>query len=444
MNRESDFPGRACIGIPRARRRTALSKLSASFVLASALTVAGGAVRAQPAALTIQEALTLAVERDPGLMRRQANAASLRQEAVADGQLPDPQLKLGAVNFPADTLSRTQEPMTQVLLGLQQAFPPGRTLPLRRLQTEARAVAEDAAVAEERLAVARDVRQAWLELHYQLQTAEVLDDTEAVFAELVGITEAYYASGRRNQQDVLRAQLELSRLEDRQTEIAAGIDQARADLAKWVGQEAALRPLAKQATGLPEPANLPELRQKLQHHPLLLVEDARVEEAQLGVDLARQQYKPGWRVELAYGLRGGNNLDGNDRPDFVSGMLMMDLPIFPGNRQDRRLAAGQERRQAALASREDRYRELLRELEATYAAWQRLDERRRSYRETLLVRARQNADASLVAFQSDVTDFTTLMRARITQLDTRLQAERIEVDYSKTQVGLLYLSGEAP
>jgi hypothetical protein len=41
-----------------------------------------------------------------------------------------------------------------------------------------------------------------------------------------------------------------------------------------------------------------------------------------------------------------------------------------------------------------------------------------------------------------VTEFTTLMRARITDLDVRLDDLRIRVDRAKAQASLLYLAGE--
>jgi outer membrane protein TolC len=53
-----------------------------------------------------------------------------------------------------------------------------------------------------------------------------------------------------------------------------------------------------------------------------------------------------------------------------------------------------------------------------------------------------NAQASLNAYQSGVTEFSTLMRARITELDVRLDDLRVRVDRAKAQASLLYLAGE--
>ncbi len=65
----------------------------------------------------------------------------------------------------------------------------------------------------------------------------------------------------------------------------------------------------------------------------------QVAAAETGVELAEQRYKPEFGIDLTYGGRGGNNPDGSSRSDLFSIMVMMDLPLFHKNRQDRYKAA---------------------------------------------------------------------------------------------------------
>jgi hypothetical protein len=106
-----------------------------------------------------------------------------------------------------------------------------------------------------------------------------------------------------------------------------------------------------------------------------------------------------------------------ERPDLFSVMVMVDLPIFPGDRQSRRL-------------------------EEEHAAWTRTGERLERYEKLLIPRARENTEAALNAYQSERGDFTALLRARISELDTRLDALRLRVDRAKARAGLLYLAGD--
>ena len=108
---------------------------------------------------TLEEAERLALSDDPAVQRLQARARALAENAVADGQLPDPKLKLGAVNFPTDTFNRSDTPMTQLQVGLRQAFPRGRSLTYRSRRTEAKGRAEQAMAEDKSLVVLREVRR---------------------------------------------------------------------------------------------------------------------------------------------------------------------------------------------------------------------------------------------------------------------------------------------
>jgi outer membrane protein TolC len=160
------------------------------------------------------------------------------------------------------------------------------------------------------------------------------------------------------------------------------------------------------------------------------------------IRIAQEQYKPGWSAGIEYRKRFGDDPDGNPRSDMMAAMLSVDLPLFTGNRQDRRLAASIADTEAAELRRDDKLRELQRMLATDYADWQRLGERSALYQEKLLREATANADASLHAYQSGVTEFTTLMRARITELDVRLDYLLIRVDRARAKANLLYLAGE--
>jgi len=393
------------------------------------------------AALTLPEAERLALADDPFIAASQARAQALGEAAIADGQLPDPSLKAGISNLPLDTLDIDQEPMTQLVLGLQQAFPRGNTLRYRQRQTEWDATSEQARAEDNTRKVIRDTRISFLELYYQNQAHQIVGTTRDLFAQLVNITQAHYGSGSANQQDVLSAALELSRLDDRATGIRNQEEQFRAALMKWIG-EAARQPVDAAFPGLPALPGKTALEAALEQHPAIRIETAQLESRKQGIRIAREQYKPGWNVGLEYRERFGDNPDGSDRPDMMAAMVSVDLPLFTEKRQDRRLAASQQQSEAARLVRADRMRELRESLESEYANWQRLGERQALYETRLLREADANAIASLKAYQSGVTEFTTLMRARITELDVRLQDLRVRVDRAKAQARLLYLAGE--
>lgn len=396
---------------------------------------------AEPIPLDLANVEALALARDLSAQSLRAQAAAMREQAVAAGQLPDPKLKLGAMNLPTDTFDRAQEPMTQMQLGVQQAFPPGNSRQVKQQRGEAMARAGDAKADAQARAIRREARLRYLELYYQGQAHRIVDASRALFEQLVEITESHYAAGRKNQQDVLRAHVELALLDDRMKRIQTAQDKARAALVKLIGGEAR-GPLAEPLPALAPLPSLSELQQAIAAHPIMRMENSRVEAGRFGVGLARERYKPGWMVDLTYGDRSGENPAGDARSDFFSAMVMLDLPLFTDKRQDRVLAAQQQDLAARQLDRDDRRLELQRVLENDHAEWIRLGERQALYQTQVVPQAQQNAAASVNAYQSGVTDFSGLMRARLTELDSQLVALRVEVDRTKAQARLLYLAGE--
>ncbi len=392
-------------------------------------------------ALTLQAAEQLALRNDPGVESSLARSQAMREDAVADGQLPDPKFNAGIFNLPLDNFELDKEPVTQLRFGLQQAFPRGRTLHYKQRRTEWHSTAEQAKAENHAGMVLRDTRSRFLELYYQVRAKQVIDETRALFSQLVDITQAHYATGRVSQQDVLRASLELSRLDDRTTRTRNEEDKNRAGLMKWIG-DAATQPIAIIFPDLPAVSEKEKLEAALQDHPVIRIESARIESFNQGVHIAREQYKPGWSAGLEYRKRFGDEPGGDERADMMAAMVTVDLPLFTSKRQDRRLAASVQQVKAAQLTRTSRLRDLKAMLNSDYASWQRLGERADLYDAQLLREARANSRASLKAYQSGVTEFTTLMRARIMDLDVRLDELRIRVDRAKAQARLLYLAGE--
>jgi outer membrane protein TolC len=392
--------------------------------------------------LDINEAVRLALTDDPLIAASLARSQALQDSAIADGQLPDPQLRTGIYNLPADNFHINEEPSTQLRVGVQQAFPRGKTLHYRQRQGEwkAKAAAASAELGTRRLVL--DVRKYFLELYYQTRAEAIVAETRALFSQLVDITRAHYASGRVSQQDVLNASLELARLDDHSTRILNAVDSNRATLMKWIGEAASL-PLNSNFPALPTPAARAVIQAALPQHPVIRIETARLEAENQSVRIAREQYKPGWSAGLEYRKRFGEDPDGDDRSDMMAAMLSVDIPLFTANRQDKRLSASIQQASSVQLNRADKLRELKQQLDTEHANWQRLGERAALYQSQLLQASSANAQASLSAYQSGVTEFTTLMRARITDLDVRLADLRIRVDRAKAQASLLYLDGES-
>jgi outer membrane protein TolC len=391
--------------------------------------------------LTLEEAERLALETDYSLQAIDARSQSMSELAIAAEQLPDPKLKFGVVNLPTDSFNLGQEAMTQVLVGLKQEFPRGHTRSLSSARVKKGVERNDQEALDRRAQILLAVREEFTEILLQSKRAGILEQSLATFSDLAQITEDYYATGRAQQQDVIQAVLELSRVKERLSSIQQRGEQARARLAERIG------PVAWDELeqgwpiiGQPKPGQ--EIIEGLASHPRLRAWQHEIARSETGEEIARQRYKPGFAVDVAYGGRGGTNFDGSSRSDLMSVMLTMDVPLFTSNRQDRVVAARVAETSATRFARDDAYRALKSQVEFNAAALNRELERLNLYETTLLPQAEFNAEAAFEAYRNAVDDLTTLMRARISEYELRLDHASLESDELKTRARLLYLQGE--
>lgn len=389
--------------------------------------------------LRLVDAEALAIERDPGRAALEARADSMMERSIAAAQWPDPQLRFGLANLPVESFSLSQEPMTQTVIGLRQVIPATDVLRARSSAARSRAAGFASQRQERARLVRKSVRELWLELAYWTEVERSIRESTVHFESLVDVTRSLYATGRSNQQDILRAELELERLRERGLAATQRSDTLRAELARWLGPRA-LGPLDLSVAGHDRLPDRKTLASGIEEHPLVGLHDARVNTAQAELDAADAGYRPRWSVDLTYGLRAGRDQIGRDREDFASLMFSVDLPIFTDDRQDRERGAATAERRAARAERMDTVRELTTKLDVAIAVWQRTGERIEVYDE-LVRQSELQSRSALSAYQADAGDFGDLMRAYIAVLDARLERSRLTIERQHSWVEIAYLGG---
>lgn len=427
--------------IYRGRMPTQIHFTTCALVLLACVVLSPNAALAQDVMpLTLQEAELLALSDEPGQNSYLSHAEALREEAIAGGQLPDPTMRIGLVNFPIQSGGFSTEGMTQAQLAVRQVFPGGDTRQLTSDKYRSLAL-EMTHMADGRgRDVLTKVRTSWLETYYWREAHVITVDSRPFFDDLVTITRSLYAVGRKNQQDVLRAELELSRLDDRIIDMSERHSRARAALSEWVGDEAT-RPVA---ANLPDWSAVPPLEimhENLQTHPALMAADANVGASLTNVELAKEKTKPDWAIDLGYGYRSGHLSNGKPRSDMVNLSVTFDLPFFRSKRQDRSLGAALSQRRAADQSREEVLRRLSSQLQSENVRWRDLGRRLELYEQTILSISSDNAVAALVAYQSDAGDFAEVMRAYLDDLHTRTDYIRLQVERAQSFAMLANLGG---
>ena len=422
-----------------ARRRLRLNAVAGAIILIGLFGSITATAQSR-APLTIAEAEDLALAAEPGQQAMQTRAAALEERAVAAGGLPEPTLRVGLNNFPIESGGFRTEGMTNASIGLRQAFPAGKTRAISARQFNWRAAELNAGAAARGRDVLTATRSAWLDFYFWQRTYDLVSESRPFFEDLVAVTRSLYSVGRKSQQDVLRAELELSRLEDRLIDSEWQRSLAQAALGEWLGVDA-LRPVATRLPGWDGLPTLAVLQGKLTEHPVLRAADAEIEARSAGVDLANERSKPGWALDLGYSYREGSLPSGQPRSDFVSLGITVDLPIFRKQSVDSNVSAALRERSAAKSDREQRLRSLQSQLAAEHARWRDLTRRLSLYESRILDQAKDHAEASMLAYQSDRADFADVMQSCIAELNTRVDHIRLQVERAQSYAMLANLGG---
>jgi len=390
--------------------------------------------------LTLAEVEDKALLAEPGQQAMRAKALALQERGVVAGELPDPMLRIGLNNFPLQSGGFTTESMTSAGVGVRQAFPAGKTrdIATRRFDFLASEMNQNAAARGRNVLTA--ARQSWLDLYYWERAHALVSESRPLFDDLATITRSLYAVGRKTQQDLLRAELELSRLDDRLIAIERQRSRSRAALGEWIGGDAR-RPVALKLPAWSSVPAFESLQSSLLQHPMMQAADAHIDARVAGVDLAEQRSKPGWALDVGYSYRDGQLSSGQPRSDLITLGVTVDLPFFRKRSVDSSLSAALQERSAANSTREQTLRRLRSQLESEFSLWNDLTRRLDLYDRQILSQASANAEASLLAYQSDKGDFADVMRAYIDDLNTRIDHIRLQVERAQSYAVLANLGG---
>ena len=366
--------------------------------------------------LSIERAVSLALQDNPGLaeVQARADAAALRPSQV--GALPDPVLSLNAANLPLDSFDLTQEAMTQFQVGISQKLPwPGK-LELRADATRLTALGKQDAAREAQLMLARDVRRSWWNLFYLDRALTVVEDNQERLRSFVEVVQVKYRVGEGLQQDVLLAQVELSGQLERAVRLR-GMRRSEAARLRALMDHPGDSSVVLQSIGRPGLDELNDtekwLQQALERRPLLSMKQYALDASDRRLELARKGSYPDFTVKGVYGLRGGENPDGTSRSDFLSLGVSLNLPLYQGRKQDLEVDQRNSERMQARYALDDARREIREQVELALADYAQGREQARLLLNGIIPQTEQAVASMLAGYQVNKVDFLTLVRTQI-------------------------------
>nr|WP_298116461.1 TolC family protein [uncultured Pseudomonas sp.] len=375
------------------------------------------------AALTLDQALDLAEREAPSLAAQAANVQAARHAAVPAGELPDPKLTLGVQNLPIEGDNRGRfdgEPMTMQMIGVMQEVPNRAKRRARVEAAEADVLSAAARERVERLRVRRQAALAWIATRAVEQKLALFEHLYAENDLLAKAVRARIAGGQGQAAENIAPKQEAALLAEAEDLLLQNRAQQRAALRRWVGPRA-VEPLSGR---LPHwPVDAEHYRHNLQRHPELALFEPMTEAAQAEVRQAVADKRSDWSWQLAYQKR--DPAFG----DMVSLELSFDLPLFPGSRQNPRIAAKQAALSQLEAEREAAEREHAEQLAADLAEYQRFDRALRRSQELLVPLAEEKVALTLAGYRSGATALAEVIAARRELIEARLQ----QIDFEQAR-----------
>jgi outer membrane protein TolC len=344
--------------------------------------------------------------------------------------LPDPKINLGYREL------STRE--TQY--GISQALPfPGKL----RLRGEV-AASEADIFEQDYLATALQIiaalKQAYYDLHFIHESASILANTQRLLIQFEDTAEARYSVGQSAQQDIFRAQAEVSRVLARLATLEQKKQSLHADINRLLNRPPA-DPLGTPAgihmTSLKH--HLEELNALLdQSAPLLLQRAKGVERGSKAVELAKRDYYPNFELGAA-GLR--------EEPMGRNGyqiMLSVEVPLYFQTKQRQAVREAQAGREAAVDDMQAIRQELLFRIKDNVAQAERAEQLVKILGEAIIPQARLTLASAQAGYAVGKVDFLTLLNSLLTLQENEIELHGEMVEHEKTLARLEAIIGEQP
>jgi cobalt-zinc-cadmium efflux system outer membrane protein len=375
---------------------------------------------------------------NPEVQAAQKNYEAARQRPSRESSLPDPTLSLGYSSnggpLPGQQLG--SNPTSNIGFMVSQQIPyPGKRK-LRGDMAAKDAEAEFWQYQAVELNVRSRLTQAFHRLHHTYAGLEILAHGKEVLTEMLRVSEARYAAGKTAQQDIFKAQTQLSMMETRIIRMQQDQRVTEAEINSLLNRKPG-SPLGEPANNDPTalPMTLDELLAKAAGtSPELERRKKMIARGELGVNLARKEFHPDYTVSAGYFNQGSMS------PMY---QVRVDIPLRIHEEHNQRpalneqvdlLTAARRGFEAAEQGLQFRVREAW---IAAETAWRLMQ----LYTDTILPQSQLTVDSSLTAYQTGGTDFVAVLNNLATKVDVEEQLHEKEMDYELAVARLEEMTG---
>ena len=388
--------------------------------------------------------LDAAALNNPGLRAAFLDWQAARERIPQAKALPNPKLAYGYFVERVETRTGAQRQR----IGLSQTLPRFGELRLRWQRAKARAAAARQRCESVKQRLFFEVREAYYELFYLRRAMEIAQETIELLRRLESVAQAGFRAGR-DMVDVVAAQMELGKLEEKAAELRDLEESVAVKLGAVLNYPAKSRLPRPKTFDLSGAAlsDLGALEAFAVKNPTLGEWDARLVAAEKEEALARKAFWPEVSLGVDYIETGRSYFPGvaGTGRDPTAVTAAASLPLWHGkNRAGVREA--QARRESAKLKREETKNRLLAELRLVLYKLRDAERKIGLFGGTLLPLAQNSLEVAEQAYRTGRSDFMQLIEAQRMLLEVRLAYQRAVADREQrlAEVEMLVGGGFAP
>ena len=394
------------------RTRMSGGALPLALVIGSA-----GLIFAQSDRTDLGDLLAEALRSSPEIAAAQKRYEASRQRPSQASSLPDPMLSPGynsnGAPWPGARLGTEPTSNIGVMLSQEIPFPGKRKLAGDMAVKEAEA--EWQQYQQVQLNVVARLKQAYYRRSFAFAAVDVIDRNLELLRKFLRITEARYSVGKAAQQDVLKAQTQISILETKRVQLEREKRAREAEIVSLVNRPPG-SPLGRptEMRPIPVPVKLEELYAAARDNsPMLRRDEKMIQRAEVAVNIARKEYYPDFTLNGGYYNMGR-------MPDMYMFRADFKIPLYFFRNQR---AAVTEQSQTLVQSRrayEATNQSLHFRIQDDYLMAQTSEQLTRLYGQTVIPQASLALESSLSSYETGAIDFLTVLMNYITVVEYQM------------------------
>jgi cobalt-zinc-cadmium efflux system outer membrane protein len=394
--------------------------------------------------LVLDSLVSEALRANPDLAAARSRYQAFEAKVPQAGSWPDPMFKTVFSNLPTDSWAMDQTPMSGIELMFTQKIPfPGK-LGLKKdvSRSMARRAEEEYQSAED--FIISELKQNYYRLYMLERSVRITERNKVLLEDFAKIASTRYSVGKGVQHDVLKAQVEVSKMMDKLISLEEMDNTVRAKTNVLLNRE------PQHPLGETEDLTFRRLdytEEELQNlavanNPALKGMGFSVEASRSAYRLARREYLPDFTFSVSYRLREEVRMDPVRGVNFFSASAGINLPLYFWSKQKKKVEEKELDLESARRKYESKENGLKFNVSRLFYSLNKYTQEVELYRTAILPQARQSLESAKSGYQVDKVDFLTLVNNQVTLYNYEIAYHQALSSYFMTMAKLEEMVGK--